>query len=639
MALVQREIMLVRERVEFDAADSNWVRALYDAQISRMDKEFFRRLRSTLAETGLAENTLLLISADHGEELLDHGLLGHASTYQEGRLYDELIRIPLIAWWPGRLPAGRIVDDPVQCIDVMPTVLELAGVLVPGEVQGRSLLPLIAEVPGWEQRPIFCETSGGGYTADEKLYADRTRAVRTQRWKLIRSVPGDGGTPSEELYDLDRDPYELDNVVDEFPNRADSLRALLQSWSLQSQVRRAMGERRPPNQPSPAARTAHVPGPSVVDGVPQVLYPQSGDTLQYAGADQTIQLRWTGDGDAPYVIEYSVGKGSYHLEGELSVVGNEPAYGPFHSTFWNSLVLYNPWHFRVRRASASGDSSSVWVTFVLAPTQAAGGSVGAGALLMTAMMMVGQGGSEALRLGTEMFQLGRGLIIGLFELAVLATSLPVAHVSAWLLIADIIAAAVWPRVRAALGVRRCRLWGLTLAYIGVVYCTLGVFPAVWKRLTVLTDGSIKHLGTVVAIVTVVSLLWRIGSRVGRQSWKPYIAMALTTTAYVYLLYALSRFPAERLHLLEYGLMAYLILRALQLDLADRPAYAWSLVLTTIVGLGDEIIQLILPQRFFEFKDVFLNMVSGGLALLLVRFAIDYNGGPHSIRRVEAEPSS
>ena len=639
MALVQREIMLVRERVEFDAADSNWVRALYDAQISRMDEEFFRRLRSALVEAGLAQNTLLLISADHGEELLDHGLIGHASTYQEGRLYDELIRIPLIAWWPGRLPAGRIVDEPVQCIDVMPTVLELAGVQVPEEVEGRSLLPLIAGSPGWEQRPIFCETSGGGYTADEKLYADRTRAVRTQRWKLIRSVPGDGSTPSEELYDLDSDPYELDNVVDDFPNRADSLRALLQSWSLQSQVRQVMGEGRPPTEPSAAARRVHAHGAPVDDGVPQVLYPQSGDTLQYVGVDQIIQLRWTGEGDTPYVIEYSVGEGSYHLEGELSVVGNEPAYGPFHSTFWNSLVLYNPWHFRVRRASASGDSSSVWVTFVLAPTQAAGGSGGTGALLMAAMMMVSQGGSEALRLATEMFQLGRGLIVGLFELAVLATSLPVADVSAWLLIGAIIAAAVWPRVRAALGLRRCRLWGLTLAYIGVVYCTLGVFPSIWRRLTVLTEGSIKHLGTVVAIVTVASLLWRIGRRVGRQSWTPYIVMALTTAAYVYLLYALSRFPAERLHLLEYGLLAYLILRALQLDLADRPAYAWSLVLTTIVGLGDEIIQLVLPQRFFEFKDVFLNMVSGGLALLLVRFAIDYQAGSHPSRRLEAEPPS
>ena len=276
---------------------------------------------------------------------------------------------------------------------------------------------------------------------------------------------------------------------------------------------------------------------------------------------------------------------------------------------------------------------------MLAPTQAAGGSGGTGALLMAAMMMVSQGGSEALRLATEMFQLGRGLIVGLFELAVLATSLPVADVSAWLLIGAIIAAAVWPRVRAALGLRRCRLWGLTLAYIGVVYCTLGVFPSIWRRLTVLTEGSIKHLGTVVAIVTVASLLWRIGRRVGRQSWTPYIVMALTTAAYVYLLYALSRFPAERLHLLEYGLLAYLILRALQIDLADRPAYAWSLVLTTIVGLGDEIIQLVLPQRFFEFKDVFLNMVSGGLALLLVRFAIDYQAGSHPSRRLEAEPPS
>ena len=122
-------------------------------------------------------------------------------------------------------------------------------------------------------------------------------------------------------------------------------------------------------------------------------------------------------------------------------------------------------------------------------------------------------------------------------------------------------------------------------------------------------------------------------RVGRQSWAPYIAIALITPAYVYLLFALSRFPAERLHLLEYGLMAYLILRALQLDLTDRQAYPWSLVLTTVIGLGDEIVQWVLPGRYFEVKDVVLNMVSGGLALLVIRFAIDYGADNRPRARV------
>ena len=240
MALVRREIMLVRGLVEFDEADRDWVLALYDAQIRRMDELLFQRLRSTLTRTGLAHNTVVLISADHGEELLDHGLIGHVSTFQEARLYDELIRIPLIAWFPRVLPAGRVIDEPVQCIDVMPTLLELAGVPTPEQAQGRSLLPLIAASPDWEERPVFLETSGGGYTADERQYAERARAVRTERWKLIRTVDADGGLAGEELYDLGADPGERGSVLSAHPETADSLRALLRSWSLASQARRAL---------------------------------------------------------------------------------------------------------------------------------------------------------------------------------------------------------------------------------------------------------------------------------------------------------------------------------------------------------------------------------------------------------------
>jgi VanZ family protein len=70
-------------------------------------------------------------------------------------------------------------------------------------------------------------------------------------------------------------------------------------------------------------------------------------------------------------------------------------------------------------------------------------------------------------------------------------------------------------------------------------------------------------------------------------------------------------------------MSYLILRALQLDFDNGRAYAFSLALTTIVGLGDETVQWALPQRYFELKDVGLNAISALLALLLTRFAWDY----------------
>ena len=69
--------------IDFAPWDKEWVSALYDAQIRRMDTEFFGRLRRVLRKTGLNDNTVIVITADHGEELLEHGLVGHVSTFKE----------------------------------------------------------------------------------------------------------------------------------------------------------------------------------------------------------------------------------------------------------------------------------------------------------------------------------------------------------------------------------------------------------------------------------------------------------------------------------------------------------------------------------------------------------------------------
>ena len=82
-----------------------------------------------------------MITADHGEELLDHGFVGHASTSLNGHSYDEVIRIPLIFRYPGALPKGRVVDEQVQNIDILPTILDILGKKMPGgEKAGPSCL-------------------------------------------------------------------------------------------------------------------------------------------------------------------------------------------------------------------------------------------------------------------------------------------------------------------------------------------------------------------------------------------------------------------------------------------------------------------------------------------------------------------
>ena len=603
MEVVKKNVMLVRGAMDFGPSDKGWVDALYDGEIRRLDEEFFSRLRQTLKQEGLDRNTLLIISADHGEELLDHGLIGHVSTYKEGRLYDEVIRIPLIFWLPSVMPAGRVIDEPVQCLDVMPTILDLLDIPLPEGVQGQSLLPLIRKEPEWESKPLYFETSGGGYTADSVQYLQRVRAIRNARWKLIH----DSAEDEYRLYDLASDPGESENVQGKYQHIADSLRTLLNQWVLYTQKRAyKQTEDELYSQRGVAEET----------GTPRILFPQDGDTLNYQGADYSIRPRWTGLADASYVLEYNVGKGAYHLEGVLTEPGTSPNYGPFQANFWNSLVLYNPWKFRVYRKDQP-DKKSDWVTFYLAPTGSGTAMVSVPGLFLqlqySLLIAVEQG-------GYLVWGLGRGLL----DLCLWVASVPVMDLSAYVLLLVIVGAVAWPQVQ-RLGPRRCGAWAQAILYIGFVYATIPLMPEVWKILNEYTQGAIRYAGVLVVVLVCIAILVRIWQRVRASHWKPYVALGLIFLVYVYVLNKYTTFPAERLHLVEYGFVGYFFFKALRLDLSERSAYLVSFVLTVIVGFGDESIQWILPQRFFELKDVQLNALSGGLGLLLLRFVLGSEG--------------
>jgi choline-sulfatase len=600
MEVVKRNVMLVRGVMDFGPGDKPWVDALYDSQIRRLDEEFFRRLRHTLAKEGLGQNTLLIISADHGEELLDHGLIGHVSTFKEGRLYDEIIRIPLIFWLPGVMPTGLVIDEPVQCIDIMPTVLDLLDMPLTEGAQGRSLLPLIQGTQEWQSKPVYLETSGAGYTADSVQYEQRFRALRTERWKMVYASPDD----AYRLYDLAADPGESTDVQEQYPQLADSLRTLLNQWVLYTQKRSY-------KQTESALDTTK----KIVEesGVPQILLPQDGDTLYYRGADYSIRPSWTGAANAAYVIEYEVGRGAYHLEGELTESNSSPNYGPFQANFWNSLMLYNPWKFRVYRKDQP-EKKSEWVTFHLASTEGPPASPSFAGLVL-------QAGYSLRVAGRQSVYLIQGLGHGLLDLYLWAAAVPGADLSAYILLLVVVGAVLWPLVQ-RFGISRCRAWLAAILYVGFVYSTISLMPKVWKILSAYTQGTIRYIGILAVVLVGVAILWQTWRRVGKRTWKPYVVLGCIGLVYGYLLKEYTVFPSERLHLVEYGFVGYFFFKALSIDFSNRHAYIASFVLTVLVGVGDECIQWVLPQRFFELKDVQLNAISGGLGLLLLRFVLD-----------------
>ena len=123
------------------ATDKIYAQALYDGEVSVAD-HFFGKFLDKLEEKGLTKDTLVVVTADHGEELWDHGNCGHGHT-----LYDELIRVPLLFGPAPLVPEGRVVDSTVEMVDLVPTMLELSGLNVPEAVQGKSLLGVFAAEP------------------------------------------------------------------------------------------------------------------------------------------------------------------------------------------------------------------------------------------------------------------------------------------------------------------------------------------------------------------------------------------------------------------------------------------------------------------------------------------------------------
>lgn len=219
-----------------EARDLEHLVALYDGEIRHFDG-YLRRLLEALRQRGLTEDTIIVFTADHGDEFYEHGEKGHGHS-----IYNELVRVPLLIRAPGAA-GGLRVSRTVQHVDVFPTILELAG-LEPRahDLQGRSLVPLL-EGGSLPSRPVFVETSRfrrakspqapkpGGPAKPIAAVRPGRRSFSTAlsviegRHKLIRhSDPAF----ADELYDLQADPGEVQALID--PAVHARLDAVLASW-------------------------------------------------------------------------------------------------------------------------------------------------------------------------------------------------------------------------------------------------------------------------------------------------------------------------------------------------------------------------------------------------------------------------
>jgi arylsulfatase A-like enzyme len=201
-------------------ADIAYLVGLYREEIAFTDQHLGRLLDS-LRSLGLEQRTLVVLVADHGEEFMQRGWIGHTRT-----LHDELLRVPLVLRWPGAL-APRTESTPVSILDVAPTLLELAGVEADPEAEGISLAPYLgADAPPIPPHDVHAEVSFVAPAID-------TRSEQTVfQTALIRGdlkIVHDLVTGHFRLYDRASDPGERADRFDAHP-QAEELRDALRTW-------------------------------------------------------------------------------------------------------------------------------------------------------------------------------------------------------------------------------------------------------------------------------------------------------------------------------------------------------------------------------------------------------------------------
>jgi len=189
----------------------------YYGAVSAIDYQVGRVI-GALHDLGLAENTVIIFTSDHG----DHFGTRPGNAHKRGA-YDDCARVPLIVYAPRVIVSRQIRTELVSNVDLMPTILELAGVDIPKEQHGTSLVPLLrGERPNW--RSAVCIQNREGKRDDES--AVQSRGVRTKDWKLImRDELSDRAKYLRELYDHRSDPQERSNVYG--PENSDAVRGLL----------------------------------------------------------------------------------------------------------------------------------------------------------------------------------------------------------------------------------------------------------------------------------------------------------------------------------------------------------------------------------------------------------------------------
>ena len=211
-------------------SEAGWreLRARYFANITLVD-EMVGTILAALELNGVADNTVVIFTSEHGEMAGDHGMLEKRS------MYEESARVPLIMHVPGLSASHQMVPGAVGHVDLVPTILDLMGASLPDHLQGKSLTPVLQGEQTLDGNEVFVQWNGVSDIDDRHLGSEEINLRNTQPW---RTIVHDGwklalcASDQCELYDLVNDPFEQTNLFDhpDHRHRVRDLAARIRLW-------------------------------------------------------------------------------------------------------------------------------------------------------------------------------------------------------------------------------------------------------------------------------------------------------------------------------------------------------------------------------------------------------------------------
>jgi arylsulfatase A-like enzyme len=223
---------LTRLRHSYSEADLRYLKNLFREEVAHTDA-YIGKILTFLKDNDLSSNTIVVMTADHGEEFMEHGNLGHTQT-----LFKEITRIPFLISFPGIVKPGKR-RFPVNQLDVLPTLAGLSGLPAQKQWQGRDLSRFLqGEKTEPASKPFFAEVAYRKVSTGGPIFPHLS-AVWLNNYKLII----DRGRNKTLLYDIEQDPAEQTNLAKTSPAKLQELHALLKKF--EEDAKRREGENAP----------------------------------------------------------------------------------------------------------------------------------------------------------------------------------------------------------------------------------------------------------------------------------------------------------------------------------------------------------------------------------------------------------